>query len=75
MAKSDGGDGRFNRGLDDPVLRLALSRGCGGCFANPRGERAMSGELVLALSYGLVLVGAGLWTWRRVLKDYRDDDR
>jgi len=34
----------------------------------------MSGELVLALSYGLVLVGAGLWTWRRVLKDYQDYD-
>ena len=34
----------------------------------------MSGELVLALSYGLVLVCAGLWTWRRVLKDYQDDD-
>ncbi len=34
----------------------------------------MSGELVLALSYGLVLVGAGLWTLRRVLKDYQDDE-
>lgn len=75
MAKSDGGDGRFDRGLDDPVLRLALSRGRGRGFAHPRGKCAMSGELVLALSYGLVLVGAGLWTWRRVLKDYQDDDR
>ena len=73
MAESDGGDGRFDRGFDDSILRLALSRGCGRGFAHPRGERAMSGELVLALSYGLVLVGAGLWTWRRVLKDYRDD--
>ena len=34
----------------------------------------MSGELILAMFYGLVLVGAGLWIWRRVLKDYRDDD-
>ena len=74
MASSDGGDGRCNRRLDDPVLRLALSRGCGKCFAESCGKRAMSGELILALSYGLVLVGAGLWTWRRVLKDYQDDD-
>jgi len=74
MVQSDGVDGRCNCRLDDAVLRLALSRGCGRCFARHRGERAMSGELVLALSYGLVLVGAGLWTWRRVLKDYQDDD-
>ena len=74
MAQSDGGDGRFNLGLDDLVLRFALSRGCGRCFTHPRGESAMSGELILALSYGLVLVAAGLWTRRRVLKDYRDDD-
>ena len=74
MAQSDGGDGRCNRGFDDPVLRFALSRGCGKCFADSRRERAMSGELILALSYGLVLVGVGLWTWRRVLKDYQDDE-
>ncbi len=74
MAQSDGGDGHFDRGLDDPVLRFALSTGCGRCLAHSRRERVMSGELVLAVSYGLVLVGAGLWTWRRVLKDYRDDD-
>lgn len=74
MAQSDGGDGHCNRRLDDAVLRLALSRGCGKCFTHSRGKRTMSGELVLALSYGLVLVGAGLWTWRRVLKDYQDDD-
>ena len=34
----------------------------------------MSGELILAMFYGLVLVGAGLWTWRRVIEDYQDDD-
>jgi len=34
----------------------------------------MSGELILAMFYGLVLVDAGLWTWRRVLEDYQDDD-
>ena len=56
------------------TLFYALSTSCGKCSAQPRGAFAMSGELVLAMSYGLVLVGAGLWTWRRVLKDYRDDD-
>ena len=30
----------------------------------------MSGELVLAIAYGAVLVGSGAWIWRRVLKDY-----
>ena len=30
----------------------------------------MSGELILAIAYGAVLVGSGLWIWRRVLKDY-----
>jgi len=32
----------------------------------------MSGELILALAYGLVLVLAGLWIGRRVNQDYRD---
>ena len=32
----------------------------------------MSGELVLALAYGLVLALAGLWIARRVSQDYRD---
>lgn len=37
----------------------------------------MSGEVMLALAYGLVLTASGLWTWRRVVKDYlhrRDDE-
>jgi hypothetical protein len=32
----------------------------------------MSGELILAIAYGLVLVLAGLWIGRRVSQDYRD---
>jgi len=32
----------------------------------------MSGELILAIVYGLVLVLAGLWIARRVSQDYRD---
>ena len=32
----------------------------------------MSGELILAIAYGLVLVIAGLWVARRVSHDYRD---
>ena len=32
----------------------------------------MSGELILALAYGLVLALAGLWIARRVSQDYRD---
>lgn len=32
----------------------------------------MSGEVVLALAYGLVLTISGLWIWRRVIKDYLD---
>ena len=30
----------------------------------------MSGEVVLALAYGLVLTTSGLWIWRRVIRDY-----
>ena len=30
----------------------------------------MSGEVLLALAYGLVLTISGLWVWRRVVKDY-----
>ncbi len=30
----------------------------------------MSGEIVLALAYGLILTTSGLWMWRRVFKDY-----
>ena len=75
MAESHGGDGHFDRYFTDTVLRLALPRGGGKRSAQPRGASAMSGELVLAMSYGLVLVGARLWIWRRVLKDYRDDNR
>ena len=30
----------------------------------------VSGEVVLALAYGLVLTTSGLWMWRRVVKDY-----
>ena len=30
----------------------------------------MSGEVMLALAYGLVLTASGLWIWRRVVKDY-----
>lgn len=30
----------------------------------------MSGEVILAIVYGGVLVGSGVWIWRRVLKDY-----
>ena len=32
----------------------------------------MSGEVVLALAYGLVLTTSGLWVWRRVIRDYLD---
>ena len=32
----------------------------------------MSGELILAIAYGLVLLLAGLWIARRVGQDYRD---
>ena len=32
----------------------------------------MSGELILAIAYGLVLVLAGLWIARRVSQDYQD---
>ena len=32
----------------------------------------MSGEVVLALAYGLVLTTSGLWIWHRVVKDYLD---
>ena len=31
----------------------------------------ISGELLLALTYGLVLVASGRWVWRRVNRDYR----
>ena len=37
----------------------------------------MSGEVILALAYGLILTTSGLWIWRRVVKDYlhhRDDE-
>ena len=37
----------------------------------------MSGEVILALAYGLVLTTSGLWIWRRVVMDYlhhRDDE-
>ena len=37
----------------------------------------MSGEVILALAYGLVLTTSGLWIWRRVVEDYlhhRDDE-
>ena len=30
----------------------------------------MSGEVLLALAYGLVLTISGLWVWRRVGKYY-----
>ena len=30
----------------------------------------MSGEMMLAIAYGVVLTASGLWIWRRVLKDY-----
>lgn len=33
----------------------------------------MSGEVVLALAYGLILTTSGLWIWRRVVKDYLND--
>jgi hypothetical protein len=32
----------------------------------------VSGEVVLALAYGLVLTTSGLWIWRRVIRDYVD---
>ena len=32
----------------------------------------MSGELILAIAYGSVLVLAGLWIASRVSQDYRD---
>ena len=38
------------------------------------GFAGISGELLLALTYGLVLVASGRWVWRRVLRDYRHRD-
>ena len=39
------------------------------------GFGGIRGELLLALTYGLVLVASGRWVWRRVNRDYlpRDD--
>ena len=33
----------------------------------------MSGEMMLAIAYGVVLTASGLWIWWRVLKDYGAD--
>tara|TARA_S200000501_G_scaffold286247_1_gene270663 strand:- start:299 stop:418 length:120 start_codon:yes stop_codon:yes gene_type:complete len=30
----------------------------------------ISGEVLLALAYGLILTISGLWIWQRVIKDY-----
>jgi sodium/pantothenate symporter len=38
------------------------------------GFAGISGELLLALTYGLVLVASGRWVWRRVNRDYRHRD-
>jgi sodium/pantothenate symporter len=38
------------------------------------GISGISGELLLALTYGLVLVVSGRWVWRRVNRDYRHRD-
>ena len=38
------------------------------------GFAGISGELLLALTYGLVLVGSGRWVWGRVNRDYRHGD-
>ena len=38
------------------------------------GISGISGELLLALTYGLVLVVSGRWVWRRVSRDYRHRD-
>jgi ABC-type uncharacterized transport system permease subunit len=38
------------------------------------GFAGISGELLLALTYGLVLVASGRWVWHRVLRDYRHRD-
>jgi Na+/proline symporter len=38
------------------------------------GSGGMSGELLLALTYGLVLVASGRWVWRRVVRDYGHPD-
>ena len=38
------------------------------------GFAGISGELLLALTYGLVLVGSGRWVWGRVNRDYRHRD-
>jgi uncharacterized protein YneF (UPF0154 family) len=38
----------------------------------------VSGEVVLALVYGLILTTSGLWIWRRVIRDYlnhEDDEK
>ena len=34
----------------------------------------MSGEVVLALAYGLVLTTSGLWIWRRGIRDYLNQE-
>ena len=34
------------------------------------GFGGITGELLLALTYGLVLLASGRWVWRRVMRDY-----
>ena len=59
LAKGDGGDGVCHCGLIDRVLRLALPASrCGWGRDASRGN-VMSGELILAIAYGAVLVGSG----------------
>ena len=38
------------------------------------GFGGITGELLLALTYGLVLVASGGWVWCRVNRDYRRRD-
>ena len=70
MTKGNGGNGSGDcRGVD-PVLCRALPASDRKYRASSEGGRIVSGEVVLALAYGLVLTTSGLWIWRRVIRDY-----
>ena len=54
-----------------PIVFYALPFGRA---VSVEGFAGISGELLLALTYGLVLVGSGRWVWGRVNRDYRHRD-
>ena len=76
MGQGDGCGGSGYCRVPRVLLRNALSGG-GANLGHSNGRSAqVSGEMMLAIAYGVVLTASGLWIWRRVLKDYgtgRDD--